>query len=129
MTAQLSILKSQGEVLKELGLQTVEVNNADFISTAKSIARCLARKNGRVTMDDVREVLDMLGIDPKHPNSYGAVFTGKDWHFVGWARSRRPSNHARDLKIWSLQPGKLNYLPPKMAGWEDRQTYVDYKKG
>lgn len=118
-------LFSNGATLKKLGLDQVEINHADFIGTARSFARCLAEKNGSVTIDDLRDILDRLGLEPRHANVYGAIFRGDDWHCSGWTRSQRPSNHYRAIQIWSLDgPEKLTCQPPAVKhDWRDREYY------
>lgn len=71
MTAQLSRYdKTQGQILRDMGLESVELHNEDFVRSARNIARKLAEMNGQVTMDDVREVFDKLAIAPRHCNPY-----------------------------------------------------------
>jgi len=114
-----------GADLKRLGLDSVEINHADFLGTARQFAELLAKKNGRVTMDDVRDILDRLGMEPKHANVYGGIFRGDEWHCIGMKQSTRPSNHARHVRIWSLNgPEKLTCRPPAVKhDWRDREYY------
>ena len=121
---QIPLFKNGAE-LKRLGLDSIEINHGDFIGTARQFATLLAQKNGRVTMDDVRDVLDKLGIEPKHANVYGAIFRGDEWQCIGWTRSKRPSNHYRAIQMWSLNgPEKLTCQPPAVKrDWRDREYY------
>jgi hypothetical protein len=98
VNGQLGLFK--GEKLKQHGLDAIEIKEGDFVGTARSIAELLAKKNGTVTMDEVREVLDLLGVQPAHSNSFGAVFKNKRWIYAGMRKSNRPSNHARMVRIW-----------------------------
>jgi|GEM_PF-2443505 len=119
--SQLSIYdKTQGEILRDMGLESVELHNEDFVRSARNIARKLAEMNGQVTMDDVREVFDKLAIAPRHCNSFGAVFKSKEFCCIGRTKSRLTSNHAREIKIW-----KLAATPtcPRCHGPVSRQTH------
>lgn len=91
-----------GKQARDRGITVTILNNADFIATARSIARVLATKP--ISMDDVRKELDRRGIKPKTPNAYGAVFRGKGWVHVGWVKSSLITNHCRDIKVWRYQP-------------------------
>lgn len=118
-----------GEALKEIALDGLEIKHGDFLGTARSVAKCLARKNGSVTMDEVREVLDKLGLAPDHCNVFGAVFRGEKWQSVGSRKSRRPSSHSRWVQVWRLdEPEKINYQPPRRPHWEETSHYNSFHR-
>lgn len=92
-----------GMAQKQLGLDLVENNNQVFIGTMRSRARDLARRDGSVTTDDLRGEAIALGIEPEHPNAWGAIFKGREWQAVGYESSVHPSNHGRVIRRWSLK--------------------------
>lgn len=92
-----------GAAQKQLGLALVERNNPNFVETMRSRARVLARRNGAVTSDDLRGEAIALGVEPAHPNAWGAIFRGKEWALEGFEPSVHPSNHGRTIRRWSLR--------------------------
>ena len=114
-----------GEKLKQHGLAAIEIKEGNFVGNARAIATLLAKKNGKVTMDDVREITDELGLAPESSNAWGSVFQHGGFKYVGMCKSRRPSNHARLVRIWSLDgPEKLTCQPPKVKKWPDNEYYL-----
>jgi len=92
---------------KQLGLELIETNNATFLETMRSKARMICRKQGTITADDVREYYEQhkheLQIEPTSPNTWGAIFTTKEWEWVGYQKSKRVSNHSRPIGVWRLK--------------------------
>lgn len=117
-----------GEALKTIALDGLEIKHGDFLGTARSVAKCLARKNGTVSADDVRPVMDTLGLEPPHPNVWGALFKGSEFQCIDRRPSTRASNHAREIKVWELVPEKLNYQPPRLKHWEDKSRYNSFHR-
>lgn len=92
-----------GMAQKQLGLDLVENNNQAFIETMRSKARMLARRDGSVTTDCLRAIARDMGIEPDHPNAWGAIFKGGEWEQIGFESSVLPSNHGRIIRRWSLR--------------------------
>ena len=72
-----------------------------WLYQARAVARDLARKNGSVTIDQVRvQCPPPHGIDPR---IMGAVFTRK--HFVApvWVDSKRKECHFRPIRVFQLR--------------------------
>ena len=87
---------------KQLGLDLVEENNANFVETMRSEARMIARRQGYVTTDDLRPRAKALNMTPKSPNAWGAIFRGKEWKPKGMKKSAWVTNHGRKITIWIL---------------------------
>ena len=92
-----------GDQLKQEGLDLVIRNNAAFILEARNFAIQYVKRNGRVTIDQIRNYAYKTGIKPKSPNAWGAVFRGSQWHLVGYTKSKIPSNHSRIIGIWEVK--------------------------
>ena len=89
------------KVTHEIGLDLVSSHNPDFLTLMRRQARRICLEQGMVTCDELREYASAQGIEPKHPNAWGAVFrTG--FRKVGYQPSRTPSAHARIIAQWAL---------------------------
>jgi hypothetical protein len=93
----------EGEAARDEGVALVSENNPTFVEIMREAARVLARKNGSVCSDDLRAYAQMCGIEPEHQNAWGAIFRGQEWVVVGRRKSRLTSNHAREIRVWTLR--------------------------
>lgn len=91
-----------GQQLKKAGLDRVESNNLDWLDRMRGLAESECALNGSVTIDTLRRWADTLDDQPDHPNAWGAVFRGSDWKCIGRVKSTYRSNHAREIKVWTL---------------------------
>ena len=89
--------------LKADGMDAVESKAGLTLKWLREAARRLARYNGLVTIDDVRNVADTCQISPHHQNLFGVVFRGSEWLADGFKASTRPSNHGRLIRVWRLK--------------------------
>lgn len=103
---QLGFSWERGNKHKEAGLDSVEEHNPSFVEIMRKRARELVAETGRVTSDDLRRYARVNGIAPDHPNAWGAVFGGKEWVQIGRMKSKLTSNHAREIRIWTLRENK-----------------------
>ena len=96
---------AEGERRKEEGIALALTRRKTVLEAARRIALRVASQHGEVTSDDVVEKLRDEGFDPLElGNASGSVFRGKEFIFTGrWKKSRRVSNHASDLRIWTLR--------------------------
>lgn len=104
---------------RDVGLDTVEANYADWLTKARQWARQLAWERGTVTSDDVQlRCRRPAGVGP---NAVGAIFRGKEWVRVGDTFSARPETHGRRIGVWALaedmaselrEGGRLSKIPP-----------------
>lgn len=89
---------------KELGLWASELNNADFVSKAREVARLICAVSGSVTVDQVRTHPSMKDLQPSSSHVYGTLFNEKGWRCIGIEPSKMKSNHARRILRWRWQP-------------------------
>lgn len=86
---------------KAFGLDLVEIHNAPFVATMRTVAVKLALAYGSVSCDDLRVLADKWGLKPAHPNAWGCVLRGPNWRVI----DRRPSvivtNHHREIKVFA----------------------------
>lgn len=94
---------SQGLKQKELGLSIVEANNATFVETGRGIARMLIQKHGKTSMDEVRDKLEEMGLQPKHKNAFGAIFRSPEFEAIGFKASTHESRHCGMQRVWRLR--------------------------
>lgn len=91
-----------GIEFRDRGLDAVESNSPSFQELMRAEAARICRQKGWVDSDDLREFAAREGIEPHHPNAWGAIFRGSRWQPCGFARSRLTSNHARVIRRWQL---------------------------
>lgn len=91
---------------KQEGMAKAALARPVLLASAQDCARRIARTRGTVTADDVAEMLDGMGIDyAALGNAAGSVFRKSEFEFTGQiVQSRRPSTHARCIKVWRLKP-------------------------
>lgn len=93
-------MSTPAEQARDAGLSKVAENAQCFVETMRSIARGISRKKGNVSTDDLREIAEARGIEPHHPNAWGAIFKESGWLCIGRKQSARTSNHAREIRVW-----------------------------
>ena len=91
---------SEGDELKQQGLRYVEENGKEFCRVMREHARSICLQKGWVTMDDLRLMADRIGLEPHHPNAWGAIFKGSEWRSTEMIKSQLPSNHGRMIRKW-----------------------------
>lgn len=113
--------QAEGIRRKVAGQTRIEgrIHNYTFLHTMRRMAVNLAvRKEpgqdhsddslvGFVNSDDLRKWAEREGIEPDHPNAWGAIFrkapTGYRFEKTPeWRASRIPSNHGREVPTWAV---------------------------
>lgn len=98
MVTQLSLF--DGEARKEMGVNQVLHNSAEWKDRAVTEIEYLANTKDLFTCDDLRERIEA----PHHGNAWGAVFNAaakkKIIKKVGYRPSTLPSNHASVIAVW-----------------------------
>lgn len=94
----------KGKKLRDEALDSMEEFSQGWITVARRVAVTLAKNNGTVTANDVREVTEHMGVFPKHPNAWGSLFRGKIWERTGErVPSRVVTSHASEISVWRLR--------------------------
>lgn len=76
-----------------------EATREGWLSAARDVARQIAARHGRVTIDDVRALCPPP--EDVDPRVMGAVFRPtKQWACVGYERSKRSTCHNRPIGIF-----------------------------
>ena len=93
---------------RDEGIARVEENNGTWLERMRGKARNLARHNGQVNIDELRQWSAYLeadhGIVARHPNAWGAIFKSDEWEQTGtYQASTRISSHARRIWNWRLK--------------------------
>ena len=91
----------KGRDLRDAGIARVSIGREDWIAKARSLAVSIAKRSGQVTINDVRQFIDLP--DDFHPNTWGAVLRGDDFEPVGFCQASHPSAHARVIRIYKLK--------------------------
>lgn len=102
---QLTLDAQLSKSLKTQGLDAAEASHGSFVQIMRTEAIRISDQRGWVTNDDLRVYADQIGMVPKHPNAWGAIWHGKGWIIVGYRRSAVPSSHARTIKIYTWRGG------------------------
>lgn len=100
--------KNPGENAKQLGLLLVEMHNQPWIEQMRAVAIDLFRRNGSLSIDDLRKWADENNRQPASEKAWGAIFKGLEWTPIGTQKSRYYSNHCRNVFIWAYTPEKAN---------------------
>lgn len=90
-----------GAQLRDQGIALVSAGNEDWIYEARSIAIEIATNSGTVTINDVRERIELP--EQLSPNLWGAVLRGSDFEAIGYTQATHPSAHARVVRIYKLK--------------------------
>lgn len=94
----LDVIESQEA--KERGMRQAAESNAEVLKIARGVASDLGRAGNRVTIDDVKDVLHTMGLDPEAlGNGAGSVFQ-QGWERVGFKPSERPAARGRIISVW-----------------------------
>lgn len=92
-----------GELLKQAGLDQVELSNQRFVDSMRTIAKGISILRGQVCNDDLRQAAAAAHLEPGHVNAWGAIFRGPGWVIVGRKASLWPSTHGREIKVWKWE--------------------------
>jgi hypothetical protein len=72
-----------------------------FTAIMISHAKRVIRRKGHVTADDLRRYAAKHGIEPRHPNAWGMVFTLAKFTPIGFQVSTWPSSRGRAIRRWA----------------------------
>ena len=98
--------RAYSESKKRQGMESAALNRPYLLAVARTVAReiALSRPTREVHADDVNYELMTRGIDFQSLGpAAGSIFKTREWDFTGHRiKSKRASNHARELKVWRL---------------------------
>jgi len=93
-----------GRGLKSAGARKVLKRDPVFHDGAMACLRALAACEMDFTSDNLRSMMDLKGLAPKHPNSVGAVIRAAlvagVMEQVGYQQSEREAAHARVVAVY-----------------------------
>jgi hypothetical protein len=90
-----------GRTLRDAGIARVSQGREDWIAYARDMAISIAKVHGQVTINDVRERVEMP--DDYHPNTWGAVLRGDAFEPIGYCQATHSSAHARVVRVYKLK--------------------------
>lgn len=91
----------KGRDLRDAGIAAVSIGREDWIAKARDMAIWIAKQSGKVTINDVRQLIDLP--DDFHHNTWGAVLRGDAFEPIGYCQATHPSAHARVVRIYKLK--------------------------
>lgn len=82
-------------------LPLFELTRADWLATARNVARYIASQKGEVTIDDIRAVWPPPeNVDPR---VMGAVFRTAEFIPIGYRKSKRKTCHNRPIAVFKCR--------------------------
>lgn len=90
-----------GRNLRDDALLTLEEKRVEWINKARAQAVAIARRAGRVTINDVRKEMELP--EDYHPNTWGAVLRGSQFKAIGFDQAVHPAAHARTIRLYQLR--------------------------
>lgn len=99
----LELTKDMGELLKIKGMKKAASHHNQELLYIQGLARITSRRKGIISVDDVREAAGHEGHPWGLQNATGSIFKGKDWVFMGFAKSKRPAAHSRIVRTWRVR--------------------------
>ena len=94
----------KGRDLRDAGIAAVSIGREDWIAKARDMAIWVAKQSGKVTINDVRQLIDLP--DDFHHNTWGAVLRGDAFEPIGYCQATHPSAHARVVRVYKLKERK-----------------------
>lgn len=91
----------KGRDLRDAGIAAVSIGREDWIAKARDMAIWIAKQSGKVTINDVRQLIDLP--DDFHHNTWGAVLRGDAFELIGYCQATHPSAHARVVRVYKLK--------------------------
>lgn len=91
----------KGRDLRDAGIAAVSIGREDWISKARDMAIWVAKQSGKVTINDVRQLIDLP--DDFHHNTWGAVLRGDAFEPIGYCQATHPSAHALVVRVYKLK--------------------------
>ena len=91
----------KGHELRDAGIAAVSIGREDWIAKARDMAIWIAKQSGKVTINDVRQLIDLP--DDFHHNTWGAVLRGDAFEPIGYCQATHPSAHARVVRVYKLK--------------------------
>ena len=89
-----------GQQIRDQQLDMFEVRDSDFLNSCRSLAMQIAKRNGEVSINDVRQHLQVpAGVNP---SVLGAVFRTKAFKKIGMCEANHKEAHARIVRVYAL---------------------------
>ena len=90
-----------GRELRDSGIARVSMGREEWIGHARQTAIAVAKGSGKVTINDLRILLDLPEGFP--PNTWGAILRGDAFEPIGYCQATHPSAHARVVRVYKLK--------------------------
>lgn len=94
----------RGRQYRDSGVTRVGRNNEEFLFRCRQFAIDTCRRDGKVTIEQVRVFATCNNLIPNHPNAWGAIFKTRYFKPVGFTQNAIESAHARLVRVWIYEP-------------------------
>lgn len=96
------------DIKKQQGMKQAANHHNDILLHFQSLALLLSIYYESVTVDDVRKLATLRGIEFTPGNWMGSVFSGKDWIWTGEMRkAKHVGSRSRMIKVWKRNLANL----------------------
>ena len=92
-----------GRKKRDAGVASAAAHSPVFLAEMRDYAYRHAMLYGMVHIDDLRAYASLNGLEPEHPNAWGAVMRSSLFEVGGYRPSRLTSNHGRRCIVWQLK--------------------------
>lgn len=89
-----------GLARKQRGMERMECVDSEWIYAMRIHAKAISLAMGRVTVDGLRVIAAQHRSHPSKEQSWGCIFRGKHWMYLGQEMSHHASNHGRRITVW-----------------------------
>lgn len=90
-----------GRAIRDTQIALFEVRESDFLQQCRTLAVEIARRTGRVSINEIRAQVDCpTGV---HPSVFGAVFRDRRFVAVDYTEATHPEAHARAVRVYALR--------------------------
>ena len=89
-----------GLARKQRGVDRMECVDAEWLCAMRIHAKAISLAIGVVSVDGLRVIADQHQSHPIKAQSWGCIFRGKHWMYMGQEVSHHASNHGRRITVW-----------------------------
>lgn len=92
---------ADGLARKQRGMDAMECVDREWLRTAREYAKLVSLAMGTVTSDAIHRAVDQWDMPaPIKSQSYGCLFRGAHWMYMGMTPTTISTGHGRRISIW-----------------------------
>ncbi len=85
---------------KRRGMDLAAGKNDALLQLFRKMAIALSKDGEPVSIEDVRAIAEVEGLEYTPGNWMGSVFKGDNWKPYGWIPCRHRESHGRHVRTW-----------------------------